>query len=90
MCCPILLAATCLGIIEIANKIDMVYSECNKKLIQLIANEIASGVAKHIYDTKKQIAKEEWIECTNLKENFSKPIIRSGLVTLAEICKTEK
>ena len=90
MCVPITLSGICLGVLEIANKNELVYSDADKKLMQAISNEIAPGIAKHIYDTKKQIAKEEWAECDNLRDNFCKPIIRSGLVMLAEICKTEK
>jgi transcriptional regulator with GAF, ATPase, and Fis domain len=87
---PIKLGQTCIGVIEVINRQEEGSIEQDKKLIELIAIEIAPGVSKHINEMKKANSKENWEECNTLKDNYCKPILKSGLIALAEICKAEK
>ena len=91
MCCPIKFGKnSCLGVIECANKIESQFSIKDKVLVESIATEIASGISNYIYNAKKNNAKEEWKECDQLKDNYSKPILRSVLLVLADYCKAER
>jgi hypothetical protein len=87
---PIKLGQTCVGVIEVINRQEDGNIEQDKKLIELVAIEIAPGLSKHINEIKKGNAKENWDEFNTLKDNYCKPILKSGLVALAEICKAEK
>ena len=90
MCTPIKLGQASIGVIEVTNRVDDVYPDRDKRLIELVAIEIAAGISKHINEIKKGTIKESWEECDNLKDNYSKPILKSGLIALAELCKAEK